>query len=554
MPARDILLGTTRQRNNVYLPPKTRATHMHVLGASGRGKSKFVEHLIREDIRQGNGLCLIDPHAELYDNLVRWIEDKGFLGRRKIIILEPALEGWTFGFNPLDFGTASPDEISFSVDAMVKVCAQVWGGEDMTKTPLLKRVLRSVFYALAAKRLTLLEALALTNHEHGEARRYLTRDLANYVYAEEWQMFNSLTPIEFREQFGSTNNRLMEFLASEIVRNIIGQKERVLDFRRAMDEGHVILVNLDHRGRLSDDNARLLGALIVNDLFLKARGRPKNSRPFYLYIDECADFVNKDIARILDEARKFGLHLTLVHQHLSQLKAAGEVVYGSVMTNAQTKVVFGGLKPGDAEIMASTVFMGEYKLNEAKYSYDTYAVTNFVRTWLANHSSTSGYSSGSSRGVSERRGISQADYAGAPIVDSQAWGRSESWNSGYSETETWGQSESFLPVIRKQTVPGALYSLEDQIYRSMALMVNQPTRSAIVKLPLERRRQVTTPEVQDAIARDARVDALRERAHEANPCASRSDEVRKALEARRLAVFREAREHSRPKTPRSFRE
>lgn len=549
-----ILLGETRRGSPVYLPPEARATHMHVLGASGRGKSKFLEHLVREDIRRGNGLCLIDPHGYLYEDLLRWLEVRGFFERRKIILLEPTLAGWTFGFNPLDFGQASPDELSFAVDAMVKACAQVWGGEDTTQTPLLKRVLRSVFYALAAKRLTLLEALFLTNPDQAEARRYLTSDLQDYVFAEQWQMFNALGFREFEERFGSANNRLLEFLSGEIVRNIIGQRERVLDLRRAMDEGHVILVNLAGRGRLSDDNARLLGALLVNDLFLKARHRPQRSRPFYLYIDECALFVNEDLARILDEARKFGLHLILAHQHLAQLRRAGEAVESAVMTNAQTKVVFGGLSAEDAETMARTVFMGEYRLEEAKYEYDTYAVTGYVRAWLEHRSRSSGRFDGGSVSAGTTGSTSQADYLEAPVVTTEGWSQSASRSSGVSESESYGQSETLQPVIRQQTLPGALYSLEEQVYRSMALMVNQPTRGAIVKLPLARSRQVTTPEVEDAIARDERLDALRERAYQATPFAARADEVREALASRRLGLLREAREFARPAAPRSFRE
>src|SRR3954465_13142127 len=139
-----ILLGRTRRGREVYLPQKTRTTHMHVIGASGRGKSKFLEHLIREDIRQGNGLCLIDPHGYLYEDLLRWIETRGFHERRTIEVFDPAFDGWTVGFNPLQFGDGHPDEIAFGVDSMVRACAQVWGGEDMTKTPLLKRTLRSI--------------------------------------------------------------------------------------------------------------------------------------------------------------------------------------------------------------------------------------------------------------------------------------------------------------------------------------------------------------------------------------------------------------------------
>src|SRR5882724_8727036 len=108
---RDILLGTTHSGLPVHLPPDVRRTHMQVLGASGRGKSKFLEHLIREDIRQGNGLCLIDPHGYLVQDLLRWIEEKGLHKRRKIRLFEPSLDGWTFVFNPLQFGSGEDDEL-----------------------------------------------------------------------------------------------------------------------------------------------------------------------------------------------------------------------------------------------------------------------------------------------------------------------------------------------------------------------------------------------------------------------------------------------------------
>jgi len=111
-----------------------------------------------------------------------------------------------------------------------------------------------------------------------------------------------------------------------------------------------------------------------------------------------------------------------------------------------------------------------------------------------------------------------------------------------------------LPTIRRQTLPGALYSLEEQVYRSMALMVNQPTRGAIVKVPLERSRQIMTPEIEESIARDARLHALRERIYRETSFAARTEDVREMLTARRQSILREAREYVRPRAPRSFRE
>jgi hypothetical protein len=222
---------------------------MHVLGASGRGKSKLLEHLIREDIKRGRGLCLIDPHGYLYRDLIRWLETKGFADDRQIILFEPGDADWTFGFNPLDFRGG---ELSFCVDAMVRSCAAVWGGEDSSRTPLLKRCLRSVFYVLAEKELSLLEALELINPWSVDGiRRYLTNGIGDPVFASQWETFNALRPAEFQEHFSSTANRLIEFLAAPVVRTTIGQTRRTVDFRRVMDEGAVVLVNLAPQGRVS---------------------------------------------------------------------------------------------------------------------------------------------------------------------------------------------------------------------------------------------------------------------------------------------------------------
>ena len=398
---KDVLLGKTEDGRSLYLPAKVRTTHMQVIGASGTGKTKFLEHLIRADILENRGLCLLDPTGNLYKELVRWCETKGFLGRKKILLFDPASDEWSFSFNPLSLSHESED-ISFHVDSMVKACATVWGGEDTDRTPLLKRCLRSTFHVLAEKRLTLLEAMdLLSDNDEAGLRTYLTRDIADAVIRAQWASFNTMKPREFRETFGSTQNRLMEFLASERIRRVLGARENALDLHTVMDEGAILLVNLSSGRRVSEENASLLGALLVSDLFLKARGRPKGSRPFFLYVDECSRFVSEDIGRILDEGRQFGLHLILAHQHLAQLMKAGEAVYNAVMTDARTKVVFGGLSPDDAKVMAETVYMGEIDFEEAKQSLIKPVTVGYDRITLANESESSGRSYGSGRSESD---------------------------------------------------------------------------------------------------------------------------------------------------------
>ena len=559
---------------SVYIDSKTRSTHMHIIGASGEGKSKFMEHMIREDIINNNGLCLIDPHGYLYNDIVRWCETKGMLDRtspKKIILFDPTEENWTFGFNPLKLSKA---ELAFHVDAMVKACAKVWGGEDTDKTPLLKRCLRILFHALAEKQLSLLEAQLIINPANQIVRKYLTQDIKDINIKDQWDYFNTLKPKPFYDEFGSTINRMMEFLSSPIIRNTIGQIENTIDFRKIMDEGWIVLVNLSASDKISDDNARLLGTLIVNDLFMKAKGRPKDSKPFYLYIDECARYVNEDIGRILDEGRKFGLHLILAHQHLAQLKKAGEDIYHAVMTDAKTKVIFGGLSAEDARVLAEQVFLGELDLEEAKESLNKPVVVRYITRWFESYSKSTahGESHGTSMGGGEGYGHSMGEMRqmspgvfGSDQVTlnrgsnySTSSSHTESDGDFYSESESKGKTEGLEPVLEER--PTQVFNLEEQIYKAMALMVNQPQRHAIIKLPKKRTKFVKTPLVKDGWARDERVKRFKEVCYRASDFVNPRAQIEGQLKQRRLLLEQKAQDalyvgqQSKKERPRDFRD
>jgi hypothetical protein len=502
-----IELGAIESGSRLYLHPSLRKTHMHVLGASGRGKSFFLENMIRQDIVNRDGLCLIDPHGSLYHKIVSWCTEHAHLvSWDRLVLLDASAAGWTFGFNPLNFAGA---DTSYSVDCMVNACAQVWGGEDTSSTPLLKRVLRSVFHALAEKNLTLLEAAFLINErdELRAIRKVLTEDLNDPVIREQWEKWNVLTPRELREQFASTTNRLMEFLAAQVIRTIVGQRNVTIDLRKIMDEGGVVLVNLESRGRLSDFNARTLGTLITNDLFLKAQGRPTGSRPFYLYIDECGRYLNESIQRILDESRKRGLHLILANQHLAQLRAAGETVYKAIMTDAQTKVIFGGLATEDAETMVKEVFL-DLNLQEPKDSLTRRAAVGQEKIILkggsSGQSTTTGRSTSQGTTVSVTEGVgysvseseSEAEYAdGSEGSTTHAWGVHESASSGETQSTSESSTESFSESISEmsswaesfktiyENVVGGLFSLEEQRYKKVAWLKKQPQQMALLVRP-----------------------------------------------------------------------
>lgn len=592
---RGIRLGTREGGKPVYLSERARATHLQVIGASGTGKTKFLENLIREDLLAGNGFCLIDPTGNLYHDLLRWAETQGFLGRKPLLLFDPAAPDWTFGFNPLDVAGGPTEDLSFLVDAMVAACAAVWGGEDTHQTPLLKRCLRAVFHALAERKLTLLEAVYLVNPTDPTGlRRHLTRALDDFVMREQWDTFNAAKPREFQEQFSSTMNRLLEFLASERIRRILGQREGTIRLREVMDQGGMLLVNLSSGRALSEANASLLGALLVNDFFLKARGRPKGSRPFYLYIDECHRFVSEEVGRILDEGRQFGLHLILAHQHLAQLQNAGEAVYGAILTDARTKVVFGGLAPEEAEILADFLYMGELDFEEAKTSLNKPVVVGHETRWFESESTSMTRGETETSGTAVSRGTSMTTTTSRGQSDSTGWsdgpgGRgieippsisrngssgtstSRSVATGTSASETWsasrststsrgeteGRSEGLVPILAE--LPTAVFSLEEQRHKKAAFLRNLRRQEAVVKIPERASVAFRTAPVEPGIANPERVERFKRAAFTRSPFTKPTKAVDALLRARRRSLERAAEAgpagmKAAPETPEDFLE
>ena len=361
-----LTLGTTK-RGKLRLSDEERSWHIQVLGGSGRGKSSLLESMIRQDILAFRGLCLIDPHGNLADDIMAWCASRQVYTARKIHVIDAADLEWSASFNPLRHdGVSDP---SVRVDAMVAACAQVWGGEDPNRTPLLRKCLTAVFYALTVHGLTLVEATELINSADPHyVRRKLTENLPDHVFQGLWQDFNHMKPSLFLEQFSSTSSRLNLFLKSPGIRRMLGQTSRCIDLKEIMDRGEILIVNLASKNRLSPENVRLLGTLLTSELFLLAVARDRDiaeRRPFTHYIDECADFVTDDVERMLDQTRKFGLHVVLSHQRLSQLRRRSDAIHDAVLGGTHTKIVFGGLMDNDAEVMAKEVYRGSFQLERA---------------------------------------------------------------------------------------------------------------------------------------------------------------------------------------------
>lgn len=584
MTTRPLSLGRTQNGRSLILTEEERNTHLHVVGGSNRGKSKLLESLIRQDIIEGRGLCLIDPEGHLYEWLTAWCAEHNLGQKRRIILLDPHVQERVFGFNPLGVD----GDLSSHAEAMQLACAQVWGGEDMRDMASLNMGLRAVFYCLAHHQLTLAEApIILDPSDAHSVRRRLTERLPDPLYREVWQRYNQLTSREFNEQLTSTFRRLFEFIDAPLIRAIVGQRKRVIDFRACMDEGAIVLVNLQRSASLSEGKRRLLGTLIVNDLFQKAQARPQHPRPFTLYIDECYDYLNSDIARSIDRARKFGLRLVLSHQRLGQLEKEGPDILNAVMS-IQSKILFGGLVVTDAEHMAREIFSGELNLNAAKKKFATPHVADYVVEWLQSESESRGASFSEGESETVGTGVSVSESASEtqptpnvwqspfsvmqqPGSQSRSMGRTEfdttQRSTSYSMTRSLaaasGRHQALRPVLRMG--PGIPKGLDELIHEATVKLKELPKQNAILKPIGKRSVRFMVPTIAPAVASPRRVEAFVLGMIERSNFTTAYEEVRQELDARLLELtalpvpddepqtFREPAPETEAEEPSSFR-
>lgn len=357
-----MFIGHTVENELVRLNQEDRNQHSHVIGSTGRGKSKLLEQMIREDLKNEKaGLCLIDPHGELYDEIVDYIAQEHPSYADRLILFNPGGDrDNVLGFNP----AAGKQIATVQVIAktFVSACLKAWGQENSKDTPRIRKALKHIIIPLIENQLTLAEADIFLDVDARDERARILKNVTNNETLRYWKQFDHSIPNPLKrvELLEGADNRLQDFLGNEIIKRILGQRDHSLDFFNIMEEGKILLVNLSTHGLAFDkEDTELLGILLVNEIYLSAQRRnprDKEKKPFYLYIDEFQNLITETMGKSVAELRKYGVFLTLAHQHLAQLKEYDRDLYDSVLTNCTNKYVFGGLADEDAAIMEAEIF------------------------------------------------------------------------------------------------------------------------------------------------------------------------------------------------------
>ena len=564
--SKKILVGTNALINRrTLLSLDQLSIHMHLVGSSGMGKSKLLEHLVRSLIDLKKGVCVIDPHGDLYQKLLKYVVRKRL--EKKVILFDPNDRDWAVGLNYLEY-----DEKNFSptshASLVMRGISRVFGDENQDTKPQLSRWERDALIPLVQTGQTLVEIpLFLALHD-GEVRKRLIEETKNPYLELEWKSFEAGTKQDKSVWSTPVLNRANKFILGENIRRIVGQKKSTINFREAMDQGKIILVNLACT-KLSEEEQRMLGVMIVDKVIQAAKSRSdipeEKRRPFYFVIDEFGDFVCEDVARGLQALRKFKVSMILAHQELEQLREDSRRVYSAIMANPTVRVVFRTSRE-DGEKMALEMFTGKIRddvvkrvIRQTKYEpvETTREIVTDSETETESHSETKGSSFGASEGVSEAE-VYPAGFLG--LTDELVTvikNTSDTTSSSDNEAETEGYSQSFGHSVSK--VPFYEYqpykeitSVEDHsiqgiIEKFISWIVNQNPRHAQLKIGTYPPMPIITPKVKEVRVREKDIQNFKEYVY--SRYAKRAKEVDQEIEERRKELLNEPSQE-----PTNFRE
>lgn len=332
LPKEGIIFGKNMYRGEetlVRIGRGDRRRHLYVIGQTGTGKSTFLYETVRQDIENGEGVAVIDPHGDLIESLL------GSIPRERaedVILFDPSDTARPLGLNMLEYRTE--EQKDFAVQEMIAIFYKLFPPEMIG--PIFEHNMRNAMLTLMADKEepgTIIEIPRLFTDE--SFQRYKVSKVRDPLVRAFWEKeIAKTTEFHKSEMLGYLISKVGRFVENEMMRNIIGQPRSGFDFRDVMDNQRILLVNIS-RGRVGEVNSALLGLIIVSKLQMAAMSRvelPEEARKdFYLYIDEFQNFTTDSIATILAEARKYRLCLTMAHQFIGQLtEGIRHAVFGNV--------------------------------------------------------------------------------------------------------------------------------------------------------------------------------------------------------------------------------
>jgi hypothetical protein len=450
----------------------------------------------------------VTPHAEIYNHLEQYVSYIPKLAE-KVIFFNPAQSTDQYvGFNPLKKSSYFP-VTSVHIDQIVDCGLAVWRDDP----EIAKKVIQwftNMLWCLVDGGLTLPDALNFLKNK--DTRNQLIGMTDNQFIKSAWYDFEKLSHRDKEDAFSSLKRRIPRFSTSPSVNYTLGRTENVLDIEDVVENQKLLLCNFSGQENLiSSEDAYLIGTLLINEIINYCKTQRPDSRiakqkPFFLMIDEAHRFLSMKISEALAECAKNGLHLVLAHQNLAQLREYSEVLYQNVMTNAQTKIIFGGLPHKELEILEKDVFAGDHDFKKIKdeiyrttvvdYMEETRIVTGGSRSSTDTVSTfeSQGETIGKSAGSGNTEMSVEDNGVLSPIVfqtsqsenevDSKAVSQSqgESHVTASTESESWSESIILTPILDKELASRQFYNLDELREMNIAQLKNTPQQHCFIKV------------------------------------------------------------------------
>ncbi len=362
-PEKVTYFGETDARNKKVkfgIKAKDRTRHVYVIGKTGMGKSTLLENMAVQDIQSGEGLAFIDPHGKTADLLLEYVPEHRI---KDVVYFAPFDTDYPISFNVMeDVGPEKRHLVSNGLlSAFKKIWVDAWSAR-------MEYILGNTILALLetpGSTLIGINRMLADKEYRNKVVANITDPSVRSFWVDEFAKYGE----RYMQEAGAAiQNKVGQFVANPLIRNIIGQPKSSFDFRNVMDEQKIVIVNLS-KGRVGEANANLLGSMIITKIYLAALSRAdipestlKNLPNFYLYVDEFQSFANESFADILSEARKYKLNLTIAHQYIEQMS---EEVRAAVFGNVGTMITF-RVGAYDAEVLEkefAPVFTAEDLVN-----------------------------------------------------------------------------------------------------------------------------------------------------------------------------------------------
>lgn len=352
------------KRTPFGIKSEDRSRHVYVIGKTGMGKSTLLDNMAIQDIWNGHGLAFIDPHGSSAEKLLEYVPEERI---RDVIYFAPFDLDNPVSFNVME--DVGKDQRHLVASGLMSTFKKIW--VDAWSARMEYILTNTILALLEYPGSTLLGVNRMLADK--DFRKKVVDNVSDPSVRSFWvDEFAKYTERMAAEAVPAIQNKIGQFTANPLIRNIIGQPKSSFDFRKMMDERKILIVNLS-KGRIGETNANLLGSMLITKIYLTAMSRAnagaaelKTLPQFYFFVDEFQSFANESFANILSEARKYKLSLTIAHQYVEQMS---EEVRAAVFGNVGSLISF-RVGPFDAEVLEkvfSPTFMQEDIVNLGKY-------------------------------------------------------------------------------------------------------------------------------------------------------------------------------------------